>query len=52
MIEEYCNNYGNQFSVKNQEDASEFYIQVQVAASIHNNNNTFPGDKLYEVKVK
>ena len=51
MIEEYCNNYGNQFSVKNQEDASEFYIKV--AASIDNNNYTYPGEKLYDIiKVK
>ena len=44
MLEEYCNNYGNQFSV------FEFYIQV--AASIDNNNDTFPGEKLYDIKVK
>ena len=50
MTEEYCNNYGNQFSVENQEDASEFYIQV--AAWIDNNNDTFPGEKLYNIKVK
>ena len=50
MIEEYCNNYGNQFSVGNQEDVSEFYIQV--AASIDNNNDKFPDEKLYDIKVK
>ena len=26
MIEEYCNNYGNQFTIGNQENASGFYI--------------------------
>ena len=50
MIEEYCNNYGNQFSVGNQEDVSEFYIQV--AASIDNNNDKFPDEKLHDIKVK
>ena len=50
MIEEYWNNYGNQFSVGNQEDASGFYIQV--AASVDNNNYTFPSEKLYDIKVK
>ena len=50
IVEEYCNNYGNQFSVGNQEDASEFYIKV--AASIHNNIDTFPSENLYNIKVK
>ena len=50
MLEIYCNNYGNQFSIENQEDASEIYIQV--AASIDNNNDTFPTEKLYDIKVK
>ena len=50
MLEEYCNNYGNQFSVENQEDASEFYIQL--AASVDNNTDTSPGEKLYDIKVK
>ena len=40
VIEEYCNNYSNQFIIGNQEDASEFYIHV--AASSNNNNDTFP----------
>ena len=48
MIEEYCNNYGNQFLVGNQEDVSEFYIQV--AASIANNNDKFL-DENYTIKL-
>ena len=50
MVEEYCNNYGNHFTIGNQEDASEFYIHV--AASIDSNNDTFPSEKLYDIKVK
>ena len=50
MIEEYWNNYGNQFTIGNQVDASEFYIHV--AASIDNNNDIFPSEKLYDIKVK
>ena len=50
MIDEYYNNCGNQFSVGNQEDASEFYIHV--AVSIDNNNDTFPSEKLYDIKMK
>ena len=50
MIEEYWNNYGNQFSVENQEDSSKFYIQV--ATSIDKNNDTFPGEILFDIKVK
>ena len=50
MIEEYCSNYCNQFTIGNQEDASEFYIHV--AASIDSNNNIFPSEKLYDIKVK
>ena len=46
MIEEYCNNYGNQFTM----NASEFYIHV--GASIDNNNDTFPGEKMYDTEEK
>ena len=50
MLEEYCNNYGNQFTIGNQEDVSEFYIHV--AASIDSNNDRFLSEKLYNIKVK
>ena len=50
MIEEYCNNYGNQFTIGNQEDAFKFYIHV--GASIDNNNDTFPGEKIYDTEEK
>ena len=48
MVEEYCNNYGNHFTIRNQEDASELYIHV--AASIDSNNDTFPSEKIIRYK--
>ena len=50
MVEEYCNNYSNHFAIGNQEDASDIYIHV--AVSIDSNNDAFPSEKLYDIKVK